>query len=164
MISNIRIIHVSPEADRTGEILPHALIVPYGLLALTDKRIQPVLLDLLLAVQSELLLNLKLYGKTVGIPARLTGNHIALHGAVSGDHILDDTGKHVSYMRLAVCRGRSVIECISGTAFPDLHGFPEDVVVFPELLDFLLPYGEIEVSVYFAVHLENLLVLIYLSL
>ena len=61
--------HVRPEADRAGEILPHTLIFPHGLLALVDKRLQSVCLDLILAVQTELFLYLNLHRQTVRVPA-----------------------------------------------------------------------------------------------
>ena len=152
MICYIRVVHVSPESDCSGEILPHALIVPYGFLTLLDKRIKSVLFDLLLALDAELLLDFQLYRQSVGIPAGLTGHKISLHGAVSGDHILDNTCKHVAYMRLAVCGGRAVIECVCGASFPYLKRFIEYVVFFPEILDFFLSCGKVEVGVNFLVH------------
>ena len=85
-------IHISPETNGTGEILPHALVLPDRLLALLDKGLDAVLLDLVFAVQSKLLLDTDLNGKSVGVPAGLARNEIALHGLIPGDHVLDHTG------------------------------------------------------------------------
>ena len=61
VICHIGIIHIRPEAYRAGEILPHAFIFPDRFLTLTDKRIQTILLDLLLAIQTQKLLHLQLH-------------------------------------------------------------------------------------------------------
>ena len=46
LIGDIGVIHVRPETDGPGEILPHPLILPDGFLTLLDKGLDPVLLDL----------------------------------------------------------------------------------------------------------------------
>ena len=92
MISNIRIIHICPETNGCRKIFPHSLIFPDAFLTFGNKRIQTIFLDLFLSVQAKLLFHFQLHRKSVGIPSGLTGNHISLHGAVSGDHVLDDTG------------------------------------------------------------------------
>ena len=133
MIGNIGIVHISPEADRAGEILPHSLVFPNAFFAKLDKRLKTVFFYLLLAVDAEHLFNLKLNGQTVSIPARFTGNHIALHCAVSRNHILDNAGQNMADMGLAVCRGRSVIKSIGGAALSFLNAFLENMVFFPEI-------------------------------
>ncbi len=152
MISHVRVVHVRPETNRAGEILPHTLIFPDRFLTFADKRIQTVLLDLLLAVQSQKLLHLQFHRQSVGIPPRLAGHHIALHGAVTGDHILDHTGQYMSDMRLAVGRRRAVIECVRLPLLPGIHALSKDVIILPELTDFLLPVYKIEACVYFLIH------------
>ena len=149
MIGHVGIIHVGPEANLTGEILPHALVFPYALLTLLDEGSDAVFLDLLLAVQTKRLFHLQLHRKSVGVPARFSGNHIALHGAVSGDHVLDCAGLHMADMGLAVCGRRSVIKGIGRTAFSDLQALLKNLVLFPEFLDFLFPAHKIQVGVHF---------------
>ena len=50
LISNIGVLHISPKTNGIGEILPHALIFPYGFLTLLNERLHTILFDLLLAV------------------------------------------------------------------------------------------------------------------
>ena len=52
MIGNIWIIHISPETNSAGEILPHALIFPDTFLALLDKWLQTVFFDLVFSVKT----------------------------------------------------------------------------------------------------------------
>ncbi len=61
--------HISPEANGMGEVFPHALVFPYAFFTLLDKWLYAVFLDLILAVQPQLLLYLQLYRQAVGIPA-----------------------------------------------------------------------------------------------
>ena len=51
-VGDIRVLHVSPEANSIGEFLPHALILPYGLTALLDEWLNAVFLNLLLAIKA----------------------------------------------------------------------------------------------------------------
>ena len=152
MIGYVRIIHVRPETNGTGEILPHPLVFPYTFLALPDKGIKSVLFDLFLAVKSQFLLHFQFNGKSMGIPACFSGNHVAFHGTVSWDHILDHSGKHVSDMRLAVCRGRAVIEGIGRAFLSVFHTLFENVIIFPKFFNFFFAIHEIEIGVYFLVH------------
>ena len=150
-------LHVSPETNGTGEILPHTLVFPDTLFTLADKRVQTVLLDLLLAVQPQCLLDLQLYRKSVGIPAGLSRYHIALHGAVSRNHILDDAGQHMADMGLAVGCRRSVVEGIGLAFLAAVHALLEDMVFIPELFNLFLTTDEIQVGGYFLVHVFFLL-------
>ena len=106
-------IHISPEADRAREIFPHSFVFPYALFAFVYKGSNTVLLDLILSVKAEELFHLNLNGETVSIPAGFAGDIVALHGAVSRNHILDDARKNVTYVRLAVCCGGTVIKGVN---------------------------------------------------
>ena len=70
----------------------------------------------------------------------------------SENHILNDTGLHMSDMRLAVCSRRPVIEHINGMSLILSNALVEDVIVLPELRRFLLALNEIQVGVYLVVH------------
>ena len=152
IIGNIGMIHVCPEADLTGELLPHSLIFPHRLLALFDKRLDAVCFNLILAFDSDFLFNFQLNRKAVRIPACLSRNLLSLHRMITGNHILNDTGLHMSDMRLAVCSRRSVIEHINGMSLILSNALVEDVIVLPELRRFLLTLNEIQVGVYLVVH------------
>ena len=152
MVSYIRVFHVSPEADSGREILPHSLVLPYALLTFVNKRLQTVLLNLILSVQAESLLNFQLYRQAVGIPARFSGNHITFHCTVSGDHILDNTGQDMTDVGFSVCSRRAVVENIFRTSLTLFDTLLEDVVLIPELLDFLLTADKVHVCWHFSVH------------
>ena len=152
IIGNIRIIHISPETNGTGEILPHSLVFPDTLFTFGDERIQTILLDLLFSIQTQKLLNLQLYRQSVGIPACFSRNIVAFHGTVSRNHILDNTGQHMTDVRLTICGRRSVIKGICRAAFSLLHTFLKCVVFFPELFNFFFALYKVHVGVYFAVH------------
>ena len=109
-IGNVGVVHISPEADGCGEILPHFLIIPNRFLTVRDKRGKTVAFNLVLSVNAEFLLYLKLNGKTVSIPTRLTNYSFSFHGLIAGNHVFYYTGKHVPDMGLTVCRGGTVVE------------------------------------------------------
>lgn len=128
-------IHICPETNCRRKILPHSLVFPDTFLTLLDKRLHTVSLDLLLAVKTKLFLYFKLYRKSMSIPARFTWNHVSFHSTVSWDHILDNTGQHMTDMRLAVGCWRSVIKGISFSLLTAVHTFFKNMVFFPKLLD-----------------------------
>ena len=155
IVGNIGIVHISPETNGTGEILPHSLIFPYRFLTFLDERLQTVSFDLILAVQAQQFFHFDLDRQSVGIPAGLTRYHISLHGTITRDHILDHTGQHMANVRLAVCRRRSVIEHIGRAALPLLDTLPEDIFVFPEFFDLFFTRNKILVFGYFLIHLAS---------
>src|SRR5699024_7386879 len=110
VIGHIGMLHIRPEAHGAGEILPHALVFPDALLALLDKGLDAVLFNLLFAVESQLLLYFQFHRQAVGVPSGLSGNFVALHGAVTGDHILDYPGQDMADVGLSVGRRWAVIE------------------------------------------------------
>ena len=150
LVGDIGVVHVGPEADDLGEVFPHALVLPDGLFAFGDERLETILFDLLLAVEAEFLLDFDLNGQAVSVPAGLPGDEVVLHGAVPRDHVLDDTGQHVTDVRFAVRGGRTVVEDVGRTAVL-LLGLLEDVRVFPELRHFVLALDELEVRRHFVV-------------
>ncbi len=152
IISNIRVIHISPETNGAGKILPHSLVFPDALFTFGDERIQTILLNLLFSVQSQKLFYFQLYRQSVGIPSCFSRYIVAFHGAVSRNHILDNTSEHVSDMWFSICGRRSIIEGIGRASFSLLHTLFECVVFFPELFYFFFPFHKVHVGVDFAVH------------
>ena len=144
-VGNVGVIHVSPEANCAGEVLPHFLVIPYGLLTMSNERLKSVCFYLVLAVNAELLLNLKLNGQTVSIPTSLTKNSSALHGLVSGNHILNNSGQNVTDVRLTVCGRRAVEEGVIFTTLADVNALTEDVVFLPESTRLLFSLNEIQI-------------------
>ena len=155
LVGDVGMLHVRPETDDIGELLPHALVLPDRLAALLDKRLDAVRLDLLLAVDADGLLDLELDGQAVRIPARLPQNLLALHRGETRQHILDDARQHMADMRLAVRRRRAVVERERIAALALVDGLLRDVMLLPEFQDFLFPIHEIEVRVDFLIQTNS---------
>ena len=153
IVGDIGVIHIRPESDGAGELFPHALIFPYTLLALLHEGLDAVSLDLILAFDADLLLDFQLYRKTVGVPAGLSRHLVSLHGAVAGNHILDDSGQHMADMGLSVGRRRSVIKHVDRIILAVFDTLLENAVLFPELYDLLFFFHVISVRRDFVVHI-----------
>ena len=67
IIGHVGVIHVGPEADLAGELLPHALVFPDGFLAFLNEGLDAVGLDPVLAFDADLLLHFQLDRKAVGV-------------------------------------------------------------------------------------------------
>ena len=145
VISNIRIIHISPETYSIREILPHTFVFPHTLFTLFDKWLNTIFLNLILSVKAKSLLNLQLDRQSVSIPSGLSRNFIPLHGTVTRNHILDNTCQNMADMRFTIRSRRSIIKHILWTALTVLHTLLKNMIVFPEFLRFLLPVNKIHV-------------------
>ena len=155
IVCDIGVLHIGPEADLLRELLPHALVFPDRFLALLNERLQTIGHDLFLLVllrDADFLLHLKLHREAVRIPAGLSRNLLPLHRMVAGNHILDDTGFHMTDMRLAVCRRRAVIKHINRMTFVFLDTLLEDLMIRPELCRILFALHEIQIGIDFLIH------------
>ena len=152
MVGDIGIIHICPEAYSSRKILPHSLVFPHRFLAVVDKWFQTVLFNLFLAVQTQHFLHFQLYRKAVGIPSCLSRYHAAFHGAVSRNHIFDNTCQNMADVRLAIGCGRAVIESVGLTFFSVFHALFENFIVFPEFLDVFFSFHKIHVCGDFLIH------------
>ena len=157
VIGDIGVIHVHPEAHRAGEILPHALVLPDAFLTFIDERLQAIGLNLILAVDVQQLFHFQLHGQAMRIPAGLARHLLALHGLVAGQQIFDDAGQHMADVRLAVCRGRAVIENIRRSLAAGFHAFFKHMVFLPILLHFFFTVHKMKVCGYFLIHALYLL-------
>ena len=81
----------------------------------------------------------------MGIPAGLTRNHIPLHGAVSGDHILDHPGQDVADMGLSVGCRRSVVEHVGLSLTAAVDALFKDLLVLPEFLHLLFSVHKVQI-------------------
>ena len=160
MISNIRVIHICPESNGCGKVLPHALVFPDTFLTLGNKWRKTVFFNLFLAIQSKQLLYFKLHRKSMCIPACFSRNHVALHGTVSGNHILDNTGQNVTDVRFAISGWRSVIKGIGLAFFAIVHTLLENIIFTPEFFYFFFSFHKIQVCRYFLIHLSSSLIYI----
>ena len=74
----------------------------------------------------------------MSIPAGLSWNLVALHGAVSRDHILDDTGQYMADVRFAIGSWRAIIKHVGWMTFMIFDTLLEDIIIFPEFFHFFL--------------------------
>ena len=145
-------LHVSPEAYRSGEVLPHSFVLPNGFLALLDEGFKTVLLYLILTVKTELLFDFDFNGKTVRVPSGFTRYVASLHPVVTRYHILDYTGENVTYVRLAVSCRRPVIESIFALTLVCFKLLFKYFVVVPEFQRFVFALYEIHVCRHLVIH------------
>ena len=155
-IGDVRVIHIRPESDGAGEIFPHPLIFPDAFSALFDKGFDPVSLNLVFSIDPDRLLHFQLHRKPVGVPPRLPGHLVSLHGAVTGNHIFDGTGQNMSDMRLPVCGRRTVVEHVDLVPVPFFHTLVKNVLVLPELFNLLLAACKVHVCLHLVVHPSSL--------
>ena len=96
-------IQIYPVPDFPGKVVPNILvlkyIIPTGLIVL----IHPYFLSDIFFGNSQSLLHLKLYRKTVRIPSRFSFYEIALKCFVSAKHIFKGTANNVVNTRLTIC-------------------------------------------------------------
>ena len=152
LVGNVGMLHISPETNGVGEILPHTFVFPYALFTVFDEGLHSVLLDLLFSVQTQHFLYFQLNRKTVGIPACFTGNHFSLHGLVTRDHIFNNTGLYMADVWFSVGRRRSVVEGVGLTFFTVVDTLLKDVVLFPEFFHFFLAFHKIHTCGDFVIH------------
>jgi hypothetical protein len=153
VVGDIRVFHVRPVADAVGHLLPLVGVFPNGLLALFDKRLDSVFFDFLFAVNAELFFDFKFDGQTVSVPARFAQDVISLHGFVTRDNVLHDTGENVTDVRFSVCGRWSVIKTKFGIAFVFLYALFENVLFFPKSENFFFAVDEIQICFNGFVHI-----------
>ena len=151
LICDVGMLHIRPEADDIGELLPHTLVLPDGLTAFLDERLDAVLLDLLLAVDADRLLDLQLDGQSMRVPARLAEHLAPLHRLIARQHILDDTRQNVPDMRAAVRRRRAVVKRERIAALTLVNGTLCNMILAPKIRNGFLARGKIQICIYFFV-------------
>ena len=151
LVRDVGVFHIRPEPDDIGELLPHRLIRPDRFTALLDERLDAVVLDLLLAIDADCLLDLKLDGQTVRVPPRLAKHLAPLHRLVARQHILDDARQNVSDVRAAVRRRRTVVERERLAALTLIHRLLCNMILAPKIRNGFLARGKIQIGIYFLV-------------
>jgi hypothetical protein len=145
---DVGIVHVQPEADALGDLLPVLLVRQDAFLTLLDELADAVRLDFLLAVQAEGLLDLNLDGQPVCVPAALAMDLMAGHRLVATDEILDRPGPHVVDARFAVGRRRTFEEHERLAAIAGLDRLTEHVRIPPQVEHGTFELREVESRVY----------------
>ena len=153
VVGDVRVFHVRPVAHAFGHFFPFALVFPDAFLAFFDKRLDAVFFDVLLAVHAEHLFHFQLDGQTVRVPARFAQDVLALHRLIAGNDVLHHAGENVADVRLAVCRGRAVVERKLLSALSLLHAVLKHVLLFPERDHFLFALDKVHRRVYLGIKL-----------
>ena len=96
---------MSAQKPTVAEKSSHAFVFPYAFLTFVDERLQTIFFDLIFTVQPQSFFLPPALPAVRGYPILLFSHLITFHGAVSGDHIFDNTGQYMADMRLSVgCR------------------------------------------------------------
>src|SRR5262249_7939552 len=116
-----------------------------------DEGLHAVLLDVGLAMDLEVLLDLDLDRQPVGVPAALAGDVVALHRLVTGEHVLHGARQYVAVVRHAVGGRRALVEDEralrgAGRARLGAQGLLEDLPLLPEREDLRLVGREVELG------------------
>ncbi len=128
---DVRIVEIEPEAELARELVPLVEVGPHALAALLVERGDAVALDLILAVETELVLDLDLDRQAVRVPAGLADDAVAAHRPVAADEVLDRAREGVVHAGTAVRRRRPLVEDEGVVRGPLLDAPPEDAVRFP---------------------------------
>jgi hypothetical protein len=104
----------------------------------------PVVLDLLLAVDSEAALDLELDGQAVRVPAGLARHAVAAHRLVARKEVLEDARDDVVRAGQPVGRGRTLVEHVHRGVVAPHEALLEDAVLFPEREDARIERREVD--------------------
>jgi hypothetical protein len=148
---HVGIRQVHPEADLVGELLPSLGVAEDALDAAVREGLDAVALDVGLAVDLQLLLDLDLDRQPVGVPPGLPGHVVALHGLEAREDVLHRAREHVPVVGHPVRRRRALVEDVRPLARPGAarlgpEALLEDPVRLPEREDLRLVPGKIEVG------------------
>ncbi len=146
VIGDVGFVHVHPECDAVGHVLPFPEVLPDRLLALLDKGLDAIGLDLILAVDPQLLFHLKLDRQAVRVPSADAEHVLALHRLIAREQVLHRARQDVADVRLAVGGRRPLIEGEAFLALVTLQAFLHDPVLFPETGYLPFSGGEVHVA------------------
>ena len=141
---HVGVVEVDPEPDPLGQPVPVLDVAEHRLAAAGVELGDPVLLDLRLRGDPELLLDLDLDRQPVAVPARLPRHVVAPHRLVARVDVLEDAREDVVRAGPPVGRRRAVVEAPDRGAGVAALGelAVEDVALAPALEDPLLELGE----------------------
>ena len=151
LIGHIGFLHVHPVPHLLGQVLPdvrkahHRLLA--GLIVFLDADLLP---DVLLG-DSQFLLYSQLDGQTVGVPSGLALHHIALHGLVAAEEVLDGPRHHVVNSGKSVGRRWALIEYERIISLSGGDALMKNVILLPEMEYVFGCFCQIQAFVFFEV-------------
>ena len=138
---------VHPVAEPLGHLLPLLDVLEHTLPALLDEGRDAVLLDCLLAGETELLLNFELDRQTVCVPAALARDVEPAHGLVAREDVLERARQYVVDAGPAIGRRRTLVEHVARARRGLLLRLAEHVGRLPKAQDVLLHRGQVDLGV-----------------
>lgn len=147
----VGVVEVDPVAHPGRELGEGVGVPGHGLTALGVELGDAVRLDVLLAVEAELLLDRELDRQAVAVPAGLAADVVALHGAEAREDVLEDAGLDVVGAGHAVGGRRALVEDPLGAALGLVEALGEDLVLAPEVEHGVLQRGQVYLGGYLAV-------------
>jgi len=112
----------------------------------------PVVLDVLLAAETEFPLDREFDGQSVAVPPCLTGHEVPLHRAIAREDVLKDTCFHVVGSGGAVGRGRTLVEGPQGAPLGLRKGALEHRFLIPQIQNLVLHGRQIDLHGHGLVH------------
>ena len=102
----------------------------------------------------------------MGVPSSLAMNLEALHRLIAVEGVLDGTGQHMVNARMAICRGRSLIENKLRTSLTLLDALQEHILCIPLVQYLLVGLIQVQTVVFgkFLSHIFLLLTLFFIPL
>ncbi|MBS1252833.1 MAG: hypothetical protein MAG451_01875 [Anaerolineales bacterium] len=139
---DVWIVHIDPEANPLRHLLPLFHVAEHALSAQIVEGRDTVLLDLAFAGEAEFLLDLKLYRKSMCIPAPLPEHMLALHRVVAREQILEHPRQYVMGSRQTVSRWRTFVKHVPRSVLAELQALGKRVLLPPQLQNFLFKLWE----------------------
>src|SRR5207248_9305548 len=128
VVGPVGVVVVLPESHPLRHQPPVADVFVHALATEAVELGDAEFLDLLLAGDAQLLLDLQLDRQAVGVPAGLALDVEALHRPVAAEEILEGAGEYVVRTRPPVRRGRSFVEDETGPALAGVEAGLERAV------------------------------------
>src|ERR1043166_1159751 len=122
---------VEPVRDARAQLLPITAILEDTLATEPVELGDAERFDLLLAADAELLLELDLDRKPMGVPSRFARHAESLHRPMAAKQVLDRSGEHVVDARLAVRRRRTLKEHERRRAGARVERLAEEILLLP---------------------------------
>jgi len=140
---NVRVVPVHPvaQADRLLGLDGGEAQDP--LLALTDKALNPVVLNVPFGAEAQLLLHLHLHPEPLAVKAVLVAGLVALHGPEAVEEVLVGAPPAVVDTHRVVGGDRAVNERPAGAVLAEFHQFLEGLSALPEIQNLVLLLDEV---------------------
>ena len=145
-------LHISPKGDTVAHLLPFALVFPYAFLALLDKWLHAVFLDLLFAIQAQQLFDLQFNGQAVGVPACFAQYVIPAHALIPRHQILKAARDQMADVRHPVGCRRPVEKAERRLVRLRRHGFFGNIVLLPKIQYLQFPGAKVHPGFYLLIH------------